>query len=79
MREPSCYGGQVRNFRYALGLKRRKEITATRINRRALLAHSGAAVLGSSVTATAYAGREARRDPVTTNKLQAMLEAYMTA
>ncbi|AZO25706.1 hypothetical protein EJ070_13415 [Mesorhizobium sp. M1E.F.Ca.ET.045.02.1.1] len=60
-------------------MKRRGEITTTGINRRALLAHSGAAVLGSTLTATAYTARGVRRDPAITNKLQALLEAHMTA
>jgi hypothetical protein len=79
MREPSCYGGQVSHFRCAFGLKRRGEITTTRINRRALLAHSGAAVLGSTVAATASAAKGMRRDLVTTDKLQALIEAHMAA
>lgn len=79
MREPSCYGGQVPDFRYASGLERRGEITTSRINRRALLAHSGAAVFGSTVAATARAASGARRDQVTTDKLQALIEAHMTA
>ncbi|MEI9404810.1 hypothetical protein [Mesorhizobium argentiipisi] len=60
-------------------LERRGEITTTRINRRALLAHSGAAVFGSTVAATAWASECTRRDRVPTDTLQALIEAHMTA
>lgn len=53
-------------------------MTTARINRRTLLAHSGAAVLSSTVRA-ACAAKGARRDLVMTDKLQALIEAHITA
>lgn len=79
IREPSCYGGRVGYVRCALELGQRGEITTTRINRRALLARSGAAVFGSTVAATACATEGAPRDLEPPDKLEAVIEAHSTA
>lgn len=54
-------------------------ITTTRINRRALLAHSGAAVFGSTVAAKACATERARRNQAPTDELKALIEVHVTA
>jgi len=55
------------------------EVTTSRINRRALLVHSGAAVFTSTMTKTACATEPSRRDRVASNNLRALIEAHMTA
>ncbi|MFD2058255.1 hypothetical protein ACFSQT_35785 [Mesorhizobium calcicola] len=50
-----------------------------RINRRALLLHSGSAVVASSMTATALGAEPPSRDQELSNSLRALIEAHKTA
>lgn len=59
-------------------MKRIGEVTTTRINRRAVL-HSGAAFFASPLAAVACSTEGPRRDRVPSDKLQALIEAHMTA
>ncbi len=51
----------------------------SRINRRALLLHSGSAVVASSMTATALGAEPPSRDQELSNSLRALIEAHKTA
>lgn len=62
----------------APSMKRRGGSATTRINRRALLLHSGAAVASTVATATCVTQRS-RRDLAPTSKLRALIEAHLTA
>ncbi|MER8524537.1 MULTISPECIES: hypothetical protein [unclassified Mesorhizobium] len=55
------------------------EFVTSRINRRALLLHSGSAVVASSVTATALGAEPSSRDSEPSNYLRALIEAHKTA
>lgn len=54
------------------------EFTTSRINRRALLFHSGSAV-ASSVTTTALRTESPDRDQQPSNRLRTLIEAHRTA
>jgi hypothetical protein len=60
-------------------MKGRGEITTTRINRRALLFHSGATVFASTVAETAHAIEPPHRVRVSQSKLRALIVAHVTA
>jgi hypothetical protein len=60
-------------------MKGRGEITTTRINRRALLFRSGAAVFASSAVEMARATELPHQVRVPTNKLRTLIKAHMTA
>ncbi|RWL49048.1 MAG: hypothetical protein EOR60_03625 [Mesorhizobium sp.] len=62
-----------------LGIKGRGEVTTSRINRRALLFHSGAAVFASTVAETGRAPEPPHQFRVPPNTLRALIEAHMTA
>lgn len=64
---------------FALGLERRGGITAVRINRRALLVHSGAVVFASTVVTTASAVESSRRDRAPPNKMRIPIEPRVAA
>ncbi|ESZ64748.1 hypothetical protein X729_05485 [Mesorhizobium sp. L103C131B0] len=55
------------------------EVAMSRINRRALLLHSGSAVVASSMTATALGAEPPSRDQELSNSLRALIEAHKTA
>ncbi|ESX17946.1 hypothetical protein X766_17875 [Mesorhizobium sp. LSJC255A00] len=67
---------------YATGLiaiKQLGEVAMSRINRRALLLHSGSAVVASSMTATALGAEPPSRDQEPSSYLRALIEAHKTA
>jgi len=51
----------------------------SRINRRALLFHSGSAVVASTVTATALGKDSPGQDPEPSNELRALIDVHKTA
>ena len=55
------------------------EFATSRINRRALLFHSGSAAIASTVAATALGTEQPDRTPELSNRLQALIEAHKTA
>lgn len=60
-------------------LKANGEFATSRINRRALLIHSGGAVVASTVAATALSTKPPGQDPEPSNKLQTLIDEHKTA
>ncbi|QKD00011.1 hypothetical protein [Mesorhizobium sp. NZP2298] len=55
------------------------EFATSRINRRALLFHSGSAVVASTVAATALGTEPPGQDPEPSNKLRTLIDMHKTA
>jgi hypothetical protein len=78
MRKPVCYGLTV--LRHSLdSLEANGEFDTSRINRRALLFHSGSAVVASTVAATAFGKEPPGEDPEPSTKLRTLIDVHKAA
>jgi hypothetical protein len=78
MRKPACYGLMVLR-RVLIAFEANGEFATSRINRRALLFHSGSAVVVSTVAATALGTEPPGHDPELSHKLRTLIEVHKTA
>ncbi|MER8855632.1 hypothetical protein NKH94_29315 [Mesorhizobium australicum] len=79
IRKPSCYSLMVLHHWPDRHKSKMGEDAMTRINRRALLLHSGSAVVASSMTATALGAKPPSRDQEPSSYLRALIEVHKAA
>jgi hypothetical protein len=63
----------------SMALEANGEFATSRINRRALLFHSGSAVVASTVATTALGTGPSGQDPEPSNKLRTLIDVHKTA
>lgn len=79
MREPLCYGADnVHGIRSGLP-QSGGEFTTSRISRRALLFHSGCAVVASTVAANGHSTKALKHNQQPSKDLVALLDAHKTS
>lgn len=78
MPKPACYGLMVLRHRFD-SLEANGEFATARINRRALLFHTGSAVVASTVAATALGKEPPGQDPDPSTKLRTLIDEHKTA
>lgn len=78
IRKPACYGLRVLRHRFD-SPEANGEFATSRTSRRALLFHTGSAVVASTIAAPALRIERPGLDPEPSNELRALIEAHKTA